>query len=90
MPPVRPLVQDLSSGDLISSLQQSAQQPPFSAGILTLNGGVQEIEAEHFTFAQGDCAIWMAFEVARKHTTRARIISIWNLDVILTRQWILI
>merc|ERR1719191_2371963 len=76
IPPVRPLVQDLSSGDLISSLQQSAQQPPLSAGILTLNGGVQESEDEHFTFAQGFRATWIASEVAKRAKRRARIISV--------------
>merc|ERR1719456_416686 len=40
MPPVRSLVHERSSGALISSLQQIAQQVPASAAGLISNGGI--------------------------------------------------
>merc|ERR1719235_2385984 len=72
MPPVRPFVQDLSSGDWISSDQQSLQQRPLSAAVLTLNGGVHVKEGAHLTLPHGSwCPRIRAAEVAP--TTQATI-----------------
>merc|ERR1719387_1588375 len=54
MPPVRSLVHERSSGALMASLQQMAQQVPASAAVLSSKGGIHWTLG-HSVPAQGSC-----------------------------------
>merc|ERR1719420_2037876 len=54
-PPVSDLVQERSSGTMISSDQQVAQQPPFSSFDRILKGGPQSRLGAQVICAQGSC-----------------------------------
>merc|ERR1719387_868368 len=72
MPPLRSLVHERSSGALIASLQQMAQQVPASAAVLISKGGIHWT-AGHSVPAQGSltpCWISNAF-VRRARTLRS-------------------